>query len=133
MKLPAWDDARRVIKLPAKPLPELGVEVVAYYRGRGQVELTVMSIRKSLAESANVRPGDVFLLVNGHRPKDEKHFISLFEQSTHRDDYECIVLTPGWSRVGQPMFGVLALAAVTACLWFNDPWSKMTRQSHDEL
>jgi hypothetical protein len=132
MQLPAWDDARRVVKLPAKPLNELGLEVVGYYRGRGNLELTVTSIRKSLAESAILRPGDVFLLVNGNRPKDEKHFVSLFEQSTHRDDYECIVLTPGWSRVGQPLFGVLALALLTACLWFNDPWSKRVVR-HDEL
>ena len=128
-----WSDTRRAVALPPRELSELGIVVVGYFRGGGRVEVTVISIEKHISAEAGVLPGDVFLMVNGHRPKDEHHLQQLFAQSTHRDNHDCLVCTPGIGRAGNPILALLTLMLLTLLLWFNDPWSSGARRRKDEL
>ena len=112
-----WADEWRTLKLPLRPVRELDLQFAVSW-GREGARVTVHKINAA-GRSLDIVPGDICMRINGTRPRSDAHALSLFDRLAAKSDgyHTCIMLRPGFGRVGRVLIQLFGLMAVTALMF----------------
>ena len=93
--------------------------------GKEGMKLTVQYVNAE-GNALNIEQGDICLRINDTRPRSEAHALSLFDKKGDADKksdggsadegHSCVMLRPGFGRIGRVLVALLALVTVTAVM-----------------